>query len=405
MKPISVAIIGAGGRGTLFAELARQNPSQLMVVAVAEPNPVRRQQLAQEHHIPAERQFASWEALLAEDRLADAVIITLLDHLHFPATMAALAAGYHVLLEKPMATNPLECFTLTQCARHYNRILTICHVLRYTPFFSQIKQIITHGNLGDLVHIQHTEHVGFLHFAHSYVRGNWNQTAKAGPVLLTKSCHDIDILCWLVGANCLRVSSFGSLRHFRQEYAPVGAPEVCSNSCPKANDCLYLQPQNACVYHSRNDVADHQSVLLEFANQVTASFSLCAFSAEINRTIHVFLTHGEITGDLNKGELVVTSFRTGKTDVLQLTQQGTHQGGDWGVTRSFIDQVRSENLHGLASANTAMYTHLVTFAAEEARLTGTVVDVPTFIHAMEEQYRQSQYAQQLSVLSSHNQEG
>lgn len=413
MEPVKAVLIGAGGRGFTFAHFAKGHPYSLKIVAVAEPREDRRNRIGDAHGIPPERRFGSWTELLAGGRLAEAAIITTMDHDHFQPAMEAMRLGYHVLLEKPMSPFPEECLMLADQSEAAGRILSICHSLRYTAFFQEIKRLLDAGEIGELISIQHTENVGYWHQAHSFVRGNWRNLATSSPMLLAKSCHDIDVLCWLVDAPCTRVSSFGSLSYFRKENAPPGAPPRCTDGCPVESSCAYSalkiymeqgrgfrpeqyggdleaafralheSPFSRCVFQSDNDVVDHQVVNMEFANGVTVAFTMCAFSAEVNRTIKLFGTHGEIRGDMERGEVEVTKFLDGKRQVIRVVARGGHAGGDDRLAQSFVDQVRAGRIDGLTSGRVSAETHLVTFAAEEARLEGTVISVADYIAQVE----------------------
>ncbi len=209
MKKITVALIGAGQRGFNYAEYALQNPYEMQIAAVAEPTAARRESFRERHRLPEDRVFAHWDELFAGPKLADAVMICTQDQQHFEPTMKALEAGYHVLLEKPMSSSPEECLAMGDMAARMNRVFSICHVLRYTNFFSTIKGLLDQGKIGKLMSITHNENVGYWHQAHSFVRGNWRRKDESSPMILAKSCHDLDILLWLAGADCTRVSSFG----------------------------------------------------------------------------------------------------------------------------------------------------------------------------------------------------
>ncbi len=398
----------------MFAEYARRHPYDLQIIAVAEPDEGRRTRLANMHQIPAERQFETWEALLDHPKVADAAIITTMDRLHFLPAKRALELGYEVLLEKPMSPVPEECIRLAAYAEAKGRILTICHSLRYTPFFQMIKSLVENGVIGRLMSIQHTENVGYWHQAHSFVRGNWRNVAGSSPMLLSKSCHDIDVLYWLVGSECRRVSSFGALSYFRPENAPAGAPGRCTEGCPVEDTCpysalkIYLRPgamfagerfngdweraykalhespYSRCVFRCDNDVVDHQVVNMEFASGATVAFTMCAFSHEVTRTIKVFGTDGEIRGHMERGELEVTRFRDGSKQIHRVIAHGGHAGGDDALAHSFVQQLRSGTVDGLTSGRVSALTHLITFAAEEARVTGQVVDVHEYVQAVTE---------------------
>ncbi len=425
MKKITLALIGAGQRGRGYANYALQYPDQAQFVAVAEPGQERRARFQRLHSIPDERCFTSWQELLAQPQLADAVLVCTQDKMHFAPAMAAFKAGYHVLLEKPMSPDPLECIQMGTSASAYERIFTICHVLRYTGFFSTLKTLLDQGEIGRLISIQHNENVAFWHYAHSYVRGNWRNSDLSSPMILAKSCHDMDILLWLAGADCVNISSFGTLTHFKPENAPAGAPARCLDGCPTEQTCPYYAPRfylreditgwpasvitdeptsmqarlkalaegpyGRCVYHCDNNVVDHQVVNLEFANEATAVFTMCAFTNNCDRTIKLMGTKGEIRGAMEKGEIEVTDFLTGNQKVIQIPQEGDelhgHGGGDFGLMRDFVELVQNDlsrpkgrdgQRASLTSAAASVQSHLMAFAAEKARLERSVINLETF---------------------------
>jgi len=242
-RSISAVLCGAGNRGKdVYGVYALQHPEDIVFLAVAEPNPVRRNEFATAHDIPSKRCFESWEELLAQPKMADAAFITTQDQLHTQPALKALEMGYNVLLEKPMATTLDECFLLARKAGECGLELRIAHVLQYTTFFQTIKDLISTGRIGDVITIDLRENVSYFHYAHSFVRGNWNNLAKSSPMILAKSCHDMHILYWLVGVPVRYISSFGSLLHFRSENAPASASERCLG-CFAASSCKYYAPR------------------------------------------------------------------------------------------------------------------------------------------------------------------
>ncbi|HET8910301.1 MAG TPA: Gfo/Idh/MocA family oxidoreductase [Ktedonobacteraceae bacterium] len=418
MKQVTIAVIGAGQRGTGYADYVSEHPHEARIVAVAEPNPARRERFRLRHNLSEESCFASWQELLDKPPLADAALVCTQDRQHFEPSMAALGTGYHVLLEKPMSPDPRECLKMGQRAEQVERIFSICHVLRYTSFFSTIKQLVTEGALGRLISIQHNENVAFWHYAHSFVRGNWRNLRESSPMILAKSCHDMDILHWLAGADCLNLSSFGSLTHFTAANAPSGAPNRCLDGCPAEASCQYYAPKiyltgktgwpisvisedtslpalvkvlevgpyGRCVYHCDNDVVDHQVVNMEFANEVTAAFTMSAFTSDVGRSLKLMGTKAELRGivDDQHNEIEIRDFTTGAIKHLDLTHmnnQGGHGGGDYGIMRNFIHLVQHFPASGNQSETAvgkSVQSHLMAFAAEESRLTRTTINLPEF---------------------------
>jgi predicted dehydrogenase len=242
-ETIQAILIGAGQRGSeAYAPYALRHPEELCFIAVAEPVAERRNRFANQYHIPIENTYETWEPLLSRPKLAQAVLVCTQDQQHASPALAALRAGYDVLLEKPMATTQEDCLELVKTAEEYGRQLHICHVMRYTPHFQKMREIIQSGELGQIVNVSHRENVSYWHMAHSFVRGNWANSTKSSPMILAKCCHDFDILTWVLGRSCEWLSSTGSLIHFRPGNAPPGAPEYCLDGRPSSQTCPYYAP-------------------------------------------------------------------------------------------------------------------------------------------------------------------
>ncbi len=244
IKPLTAILIGAGERGAdVFGEYALRNPDEIRFIAVAEPLDKRRNSFSSKHFIEQKNCFKSWEQLFEKDKFADVVIVTTQDQLHFQPAILAMKKGYDVLLEKPMATTLEECKELVNVSEKTSQILQIGHVLRYTPFFSSINNLIVSGKIGDLVNISLRENVASFHYSHSFARGNWHNRDKSSPMILAKSCHDLDILFWYANSRASKISSFGSQAHFGKSNMPEGAPEFCIEGCPISKSCLYHAPR------------------------------------------------------------------------------------------------------------------------------------------------------------------
>lgn len=422
MKKVKLALIGAGLRGyTSYGPYATKHPNEVAFVAVAEPDPVKRERFSKAHNIPDEMCFANYDEMFAQPQLADGVLICTQDSMHKDPAIKALKKGYHVMLEKPMANNPYECQMIGEYAQKCNRVFLICHVLRYAEFFARIKEILDSGAIGRLLSIQHNENVAYWHYAHGFVRGDWNKAEESSPVILAKCCHDMDILLWLAGSDCRTISSFGSLTHFKKENAPEGAPLYCMDGCPAEETCphyaprLYLTentywptaslgvdlslpsrikalkdgPYGRCVFHCDNNVVDHQVAAMEFENDVTAVFTMGCTKIR-GRSIKLMGTMGELRGSMDKNEIEVIDFLTETSKVYHLTKPTSgHGGGDYGLMRSFLALIRSNAVNqGLTNAAISVQSHLMAFAAEKARLTGKTVDMRQYIEEVKAGLRQ-----------------
>ncbi|QHQ63278.1 Gfo/Idh/MocA family oxidoreductase [Anaerocolumna sedimenticola] len=408
---MKLALVGAGQRGMTYGSYVYQT-KKAEIVAVVEPDETRRKVAADLFKISADMQFASVEEFYQFGKVADAIIIASMDRDHYSQTMAALDLGYHILLEKPISPNPKETLEIKEKANKLNLNVVVCHVLRYTNFFSTLKNIIDSNELGKVVSIQHNENIGNFHMAHSFVRGNWRSSTLSSSLIMQKSCHDMDILTWLTDSEAKRISSFGSLRYFKEENAPENSSDRCYN-CKAAKDCrfdarkAYLPvagswpatllsqdqseegilkaietgPYGRCVYRCDNDVCDNQVVLIEFKNGVTVSFNLSGFTNKICRTIKIMCENGEIRGDDGTNIIEITKF--GSNAVDQYEQRvihpgivmGAHGGGDVGLMNDFIDLLNKKSGSIKSSVNQSVESHIMAYAAEESRISGKIIDI------------------------------
>ena len=412
MSEVRALLVGAGWRGRFnYAGYAQRRPERLRIVALAEPDPGRRQRTAADLGLAKEAVFSDWPALLAGPPESSLVIVATGDTQHVEPTLAALESGYHVLLEKPIAPTPAECVRVVEAAERAERVLQICHPLRFTPFYTRVREIATSGRLGKLMTIDMKEHIAYWHMTHSYVRGKFRKREIAAPIILAKSCHDLDLLTWIAGTPAQRVSSFGSLGNYRAEQAPPGAPERCTSGCPVQDTCPHdavrfyadadprvatlwpwsdvsPDPSRAarlhaletgrygrCVYHCDNDVPDRQVSLIEFAGGLTATFTLHGCASRETRTIRITGSEGELRGVLQDGIIEVS--RHGEFEVEKIEIPGSalgHHGGDEGLLDHLTSVLACESQSEmLASGRIALESHLIGFAIERARESASVI--------------------------------
>ena len=247
MNKVKIFVAGAGNRGSKYSEYALMHPDQVEIIGVAEPRDNYRESFVKKHNIKPEYIFKTWQEAIIKDKFADAVIIATQDRQHTEPAINFAEKGYHILLEKPMAVTPDECNKIFNAVKDKDIFFGVCHVLRYTPFTKKVKEILDSGRIGEIVNIQRLEPVGFWHYAHSYVRGNWNNEENSSFMLLAKSCHDIDWIHYIMDSNCTAVSSFGSLKHFKKENKPQDTADRCLDCKRRENMSLlckrYLFPQ------------------------------------------------------------------------------------------------------------------------------------------------------------------
>lgn len=414
-RTITAITLGAGARGNTYGSYALQFPEQIKIVGVAEPIPIRNERYATKHQLIESNRFTTWEHVFDRPKFADAVIITTPDDLHYGPCMKALEMGYDVLLEKPIAPTELECRNILAKVQETGKIVAVCHVLRYAPYFIKLKSMIDSGAIGELISIQHLEPIEHVHMAHSFVRGNWHNSKKTTPIILAKSCHDLDILRWLIGKNAQSVAAFGGLKWFTSKNAPEGSTARCTDGCAVEAECPYsalniyfrkriwtyvfdlpaqkeehgdailnyLKTTNygRCVYRMENDQPDHIACSILFDEGITAGFNMEAFTSYGGRRTRLMGSMGDIVGDMSKFDY--TDFRTGKTSEwnVNLDENGIyknqgHGGGDFRLMHDWVAAVSKQDSSILSSTiEASIESHLIGFAAEKSRLRKTVEDL------------------------------
>ena len=423
MKQFSVIVIGAGGRGWSYSKVMRSMPEKFKIVGVADPLKDRLEVFQKAFKLPDEALFTDWQDILNKPKMADLAIIATMDDMHYEPAMKAIELGYDILLEKPVAQNVQECADIAIAAKKKGVSVLVCHVLRYTPFFKKVKAILDEGMIGDVMSITHIEAVGHIHQSHSYIRGNWHSEKETTPMLLAKSCHDLDIIQWLIGKPCKKVTSFGELTHFTAENAPEGAPVRCADGgCPIENSCAYncmklyyedkkngwfrnactkgirkgVDPTDEdvmealrttdyglCVYHANNDVVDHQVVNMEFEGGANASFNMNAFNSG-GRFTRIFGTKGELIAYASAKNIDVFTFDERKHHTIEVPEVeesilGGHGGGDAGIVMDLYEYLCGTYTgNSIADIQTSVNNHMIGFAAEEARHNDAVVNIDKF---------------------------
>ena len=419
-KILTVAVIGCGGRGKCYSSWMKKMSDKYKITALCDISPAKLEFSSKTYEVPKENCFLSVEEFFKEKR-ADLLVIGTPDLEHVWQCVKALELGYHILLEKPISPKKEELYELLEAQRKYNKIILVCHVLRYAPAFRKVKEILDSGVIGELRNVETLEQVAFWHQAHSFVRGNWRNDNYAAPMIMQKCCHDLDLIQYYVGDKCKTVYSVGSLSYFKPECKPKDAADNCSkckyeHTCPYSAEFSYITrwkekgspanlwpfnmitddyplteeklrkayaegPFGRCVFACDNNVVDNQQVLMTFENGVTVSHTMTAFTKGSGRIMTFHGTLGEIQFAEDNGNTTIKVLVYTKepiiynsNDLEKDTAGFGHGGGDYFLCDQLYDMIT-----GNASASTTLEasieSHLIALAAEESRKSGKAVDI------------------------------
>lgn len=408
MKKISV--IGLGNRGSEYMGFLKAfHFKKVEIYGICDISKQALEDIGGQFKIPKNRQYNSTEEFFSQGVISDALIIATQDASHYQITKEALLTGYkYIMLEKPVSGIEDEFIELRDLAKQKGALLIVCHVLRYSNYYKKIKSIISSGKIGDIVSINHTENVGYFHFAHSFVRGNWHDEYTSTPSILAKCCHDIDLISWFVNSPCKSVSSVGGLRFFNEDNAPEGATKTCMGGCKAKKDCpydaerLYItdpfykakfikhmkrtltgKMQNSssdivdairygdygkCVFLNDNNVCDHQLVNMTFENGAVAVLNMNAFSDKMFRESHIVGTKGELIGYGTKLEMRIFGGKSSNVFTGSPAVSG-HVEGDIRIVSGFVKLICGENtdLKDITTIEATVESHKIALAAEKSR--------------------------------------
>lgn len=426
-KKLFAAIVGYGNRGQVYGDYSLECPSEFGVSAVIDPNEFKLKEAMERYGLSEDCLFKSFSEFKKSKIYCDFVINATMDRFHYETTMEILEAGYDILLEKPIVPNEKELLDIKRIAEERGLKVFICHVLRYSPFYTKIKEILNSGAIGKIMTVEMNEHVCRQHYLASYDRGKWNSEDKCGSgFLLAKCCHDMDILCWLNNLSAPKiVSSIGGRYEFVKENMPKDADEFCYK-CKYNDTCIYsaqheyldlnvmpflvwdklnkpldsitreekeefLKHDNygRCAYIAGGNIVDRQNVIVSFENGSQASFTLVGGSTKPDRYIHIVGQKGEIEGKLEEGKIVVRKYNPDPSHFYGITEEidvndkvvnkavfGGHNGGDFMIMHDVVAYLSGDRSSiSITSLSDSVNGHLCVFAAEKSRKEGRFVKI------------------------------
>ncbi len=367
-----IGVIGCGGR---IRGVINQIPGlgeEIVVTAVFDPSEISIESARKELKSPELKVCKSYQELVALPEV-DWVFIGSWNCFHAEEALAAFAAGKDVFCEKPLALTPEDCIRVRDAWKTSGKLFSMGFTLRYAPMYRKIKEVLQSGAIGDIVSMEFNETLNFNHGG--YIHGNWRRLREnAGTHLLEKCCHDIDLVNWFVGAKAKRVAGFGGCNFFLPENVKHQT-RLGKSADGKTAYQSWPDPWGVNPFTSRKDIFDNQVAIIEFENQVRATFHTNCNSGLPERRMYLCGTEGALRADLCNPQIEV--MRIGwceKKEIITLSDLGGHGGGDEILGASLAGSIlRGEAPFtgvedGLRSAFTAL-------AIDEATDTGKVVEL------------------------------
>ncbi len=411
---ITIAVIGLGNRGSGYMRWTKLlNGRKAKITALCDTDEYRLNTYGDKYEVDKSNRYLNEVDFFKAGKLADAIYICTMDNDHYRHAMAAIECGYHIMLEKPVSINIAECEEIRNKAKEKGVYVVVCHVMRYSPFFKKMNQLVKSGKYGKIISVEHTENIGYFHFAHSYVRGNWRDSEKTTPMLMAKCCHDFDLIHWLMGDGCKSISSYGSLSYFKKENAPEGCGDICldcpkhiKNNCPYDAESLYItapiwrftflkllgdvitgKPKynrkdkydslrtglfGRCVYKCDNNTCDHQVVTMDYGDNRYVNLNVTAFSEKCYRHTILHMEKADIHCDESKGRFIINRFGKGSKTVYAGVIRLAHISGDMALVNNFIKLLSGEPVEtdDLTFIDTTIVSHRNVMKAEQSRKEG-----------------------------------
>ena len=410
-KVISVSILGIGQRGVAYANEMKKQPDKYKIVSICDINKERLSFRSKDYDVKEENQFV-YEKDFFKEKRSDLLVIATQDRDHVEQAIKALELGYDILLEKPISPIKEDINRLLEAHKKYGGKILVCHVLRYSPCFEKVKEIVDSGVLGQIMIIDDIENVQYEHQSHSFVRGNWRNDQETSPMILQKCCHDLDLITWYANSKCSRVSSFGDLSFFKKENQPKGASDRCLtckfvDSCPYSAKNVYIKdefwgrfiitdvrpitneavmkaleegPYGRCVFACDNNVVDHQIVNISFENGVIASLRMTAFMDRSGREMNIFGTMGDLYINEDDDIIELRIFGTHERKKWSIHELGdtlssAHGGADAQLIKEMYDAILGK-ANCKSSLELSCESHLIALASEESRKkNGQIIEI------------------------------
>ena len=396
---VKIAAVGLGNRTCKYLRYVTEHQDAAELVAVIDTDVARFGKVQETFGLSAERCFSSLDVLAESGIAVDACIIGTPDIYHHEMAIKAMRSGWHVLLEKPMAQTQEQCEEIVRASEETGKMVSVCYVLRYHPYFIKLKELTEDPKVGRLLAVKQVEKVGKDRMTHTFVRGPWTKKEMNTSVFFTKCCHDVDFVLWLTGDDVKSVESVHGARMFTEAGAPAGAAEKCvdcqiEKDCPYSAVDLYMRRRDwikgfapmagetqdemisrvltesrygRCVYRCpENDVIDNQTVTIELSSSVKAEVIMECSTDETARLTEIECENALISGDENTIQVKYKDGSQSEVYDFQWTKSlELHAGADLLIIQEFIEAIRDGHLQTRTPGSESFVSHKICFLAEK----------------------------------------
>lgn len=378
MNALNFAVVGAHNRGRISVLAHRPEEGLRLVAACAthlEGLEIYREKCGEDILLTTD-----YQRLLADPSIS-AIFVCSPDHLHAEHTLAALKAGKHVFLEKPMAITIEDCDEILAVARASEGKLYLGHNMRFFPVIIKMRELIAEGRIGrvEAIWCRH-----FISYGGDAYFKDWHSERKnTNSLLLQKGAHDIDVIHYLAGGYTERVVGMGKLSVYNEVRDRRGPEDPSVASFNSSN----WPPLSQKKLSPEIDVEDHNMILMQLNNGVQASYLQCHYTPDDCRNYTVIGTEGRIEnyGDMSSTEMWATvhlwnrrmGYQEQGNEVFRIPNiEGTHGGADPLIVDDFIRCLREEEIWGATPWDARMAVAVGCKGAESLRSGGQPYDIP-----------------------------
>ena len=367
-KKIGIAVLGNGSRSYLTKVLLdNEGKGNVEVLALFDPDKNLSEKCRKDWNMPNARICDSYEEAINTPGV-DWVMIFSPNVYHREHILAAFAAGKHVFSEKPLATSIEDCQQIFNAHQASSSKFATGFVFRYAPMYRRAKEILSSGILGKIISIDANENVTPAHGG--YIMCNWRRFVEfAGPHILEKCCHDLDLLNWYCESVPTRVASFGGRNFF------VPENEYLMEKYGKDTFHSWADPNGEpSPFTSQKDLMDNQVAIMQYRNNIRVQFQATMSNAKPERRMFFSCTEGNLEVELYTSMLKYQQLGSDEVHSIAFGADG-HGDGDHVIMKELYETMANDDVLPKCSGNEGLESAVVAMAIDRAATTNTVVEM------------------------------